>query len=380
MLRNRLKKDKVNLLKLKNKKLIEAFIILIFLGILGVTIADVDDNQLGEPNGSSGDSAYYESLEESAGSAIDNYANVMNYEYTTKVSTRSDQKNVHLKDLEFSFCENIDIPGMPKTKQEDFLNQYIFSTAQCPQGICITDEFVFITSYSAENGCLGAFMVFDKETGEYLITLGMDEDSHLGGIAYDGENVWVCNSTNNTIERISYDFIHVMATQNKGEVVDATNIVDVYKIKNSPSCITFYNGRLWVGTHNKWMNSKMVAYYYDKNDDALKALSTYNIPSQVQGIAFGDNGEVYLSTSYGRQYSSYIKKYDSVFTMTEKVNEPVLTIEMPPCSEEITIYEDTLYVLFESAGEKYLEGTDGNGKSLSPLDKILLISLKEAGD
>ncbi len=366
----------MNLLKLKNKKLIETFTILIFLGILGVTIAEGKNNQLEERKGSSGDSAYYEVLEESGASSIDNYANVMNYEYTTKTGTKSNQKKVRLKDLDFSFCENIDIPGMPDTKEDDFINRYIFSTAQCPQGICITDEFVFITSYSAEEDCLGALMVFDRESGEYLITLGMDKDSHLGGIAYDGDNIWVCNSDNKTIERISYDFIELMANQNKGDVVDATGLVDVYEVKNAPSCITFYNGRLWVGTHNIWINSHMVAYYYDKNDDKLKALSTYNIPSQVQGIAFGENGEVYLSTSYGRKFSSYIKKYDSVFSMTEKTDAPALTIEMPPCSEEIMIYEGTLYVLFESAGEKYLEGTDGNGTSLSPLDKLLMIPIE----
>ena len=355
-----------------NKKIIQSLIVLIFIGIIGIVIADENDNQLGESKESPGDSAIYTS--------IDNYANVMNYEYTTRTSTKSNQKNVHLKDISFSFWDNIDIPGMPDTKNEDFLNQYIFSTSAIPQGICITEDFVFITSYSEEDACLGQFMVFDRETGEYLFTMGMDKDSHLGGIAWDGENVWVCNSENKTLERISYDFIHLMATQNKGEVVDATNLVDVYSIKNTPSCITFYNGRLWVGTHNIWMNSKMVAYYYDKNEDKLKALSTYNIPSQVQGVAFGENGEVYLSTSYGRKFSSYIKKYTSVFTMTEKVDEPVLTIEMPPCSEEITIYDGMLYVLFESAGEKYLKGTDGNGKSLSPLDKILEIPLEEAGD
>ena len=151
-------------MKWKNKKLIETFIILLFIGILGVTIAEKDNYKLEELNGSSGDSAYYKMVDDASLKEIDNYANVMNYEYTTKVSTESKQKNVHLKDLDFSFCEYIDIPGMPDTKEEDFLNQYIFSTAQCPQGICITEEFVFITSYSAEDECLGSFMVFMKWT------------------------------------------------------------------------------------------------------------------------------------------------------------------------------------------------------------------------
>ena len=74
---------------------------------------------------------------------------------------------------------------MPETKENDFLNNYIFSEAQCPQGICITDEYVLITSYSDDKGSLGELMVFDREDGEYLVTLGMDANSHLGGIAFD---------------------------------------------------------------------------------------------------------------------------------------------------------------------------------------------------
>lgn len=65
---------------------------------------------------------------------------------------------------------------------------------------------MLITSYSDDKGSLGELMVFDREDGEYLVTLGMDANSHLGGIAFDGENVWVCNSYDTTVERISYDF------------------------------------------------------------------------------------------------------------------------------------------------------------------------------
>ena len=50
-------------------------------------------------------------------------------------------------------------------------------------------------------------------------------------------------------------------------------------------------------------------------------------------------------------------------------------IEMPPCSEQLWYEEGKLYVLFESASEKYRKGTDGLGKSLCPLDRILVIDL-----
>jgi uncharacterized repeat protein (TIGR02543 family) len=301
---------------------------------------------------------------------IDNVYNVENYDYHSK-------NTVLLKNLDYSFLDALDIPGMPDTKENDFLNQYIFSEAQAPQGVCLTDDFILISSYSTEDDCMGELMVFDRESGKYLVTLGMDENSHLGGIAFDGENIWVCNSHESSIERISYDFIRLMALSNTGEVVDAREVVDEYKVQNTPSCITYYGGRLWVATHTRVVSSKMVAYHLDTTQEKLVSLSEYKIPSKVQGVAFDDEGGVYLSTSYGRNQSSYLMCYPSIIALATTPGRPSLKVEMPPCSEELAVYEDTLYVLFESAGEKYLEGTDGKGKSLSPIDKLLMIPLEE---
>ena len=307
---------------------------------------------------------------------INNFYNVEFYKYHARESML--EKNLLLlKDLDYSFDQKIDIPGMPDTREDDVLKNYIFSASQCPQGICLTDEFVLITSYSTEDDCMGELMVFDRKTGAYMVTLGMDENSHLGGIAYDGENVWVCNSYEHCIERISYDFIELMAYQNTGDVVDARDVVDEFPVKNTPSCITWYGGRLWVATHTLVVNSRMVAYYLDKSADKLVALSDYKIPSKVQGVAFGDSGKVYLSTSYGRNESSYLYCYDSVTAMATHPKRPQVKVEMPPASEELDVNDDTLYILFESAGEKYYEGTDGKGKSLFPLDKILKIPVSK---
>jgi hypothetical protein len=288
-----------------------------------------------------------------------------------------EKTTVLLKDLDYSFFDELDIPGMPDTKEEDLMNRYIFSLGQAPQGICLTDAFVLISSYSTEDDCMGELMVFDRESGDYMVTLGMDENSHLGGIAFDGENVWVCNSYERSIERISYDFIELMAYENTGDVVDARDVVDEYPVENTPSCITYYGGRLWVATHRQLVNSEMVAYYLDETNETLKALSEYKIPAKVQGIVFDEEGGVYLSTSYGRSASSYLLHYSSVIALSTNPSRPAKRVEMPPCSEELEVYGDSLYVLFESAGEKYLEGTDGKGKSLSPLDKLLVIPLSQ---
>lgn len=305
--------------------------------------------------------------------SIDCVANVLNYNYTSM--DYRDQTIRPLKDCEFSFLDELNIPGMPETKEEDLANNYIYSVAQCPQGLCFTDEYMLITSYSEEDDCLGELMVFDRESGRYLVTLGMDSESHLGGIAFDGKNVWVCNSSQKTLERLSYDFIQLMATENEGDVVDASEVVDIYDIGNRPSCVTFYRGRIWIATFHAYQNGEAVAYHYDSNKDTLIQLSEYEIPPKVQGITFAEDGTVYLSCSYGRKQSSYIKRYDSVASMAAKTKRPSAQVEMPPGSEEIVLSDGALYVVFESAGEKYLEGTDGKGTSLSPINKILKIEV-----
>lgn len=309
----------------------------------------------------------------SASDSIDCYGNVENYAYKSK--SGKEHSTIWLKDCEYAFCDDIIIPGMPNSKDSDFLNQFIFSESQCPQGICLTEDYVLITSYSSEQDCKGELMVIDRETGDYLATLGMDEKSHLGGIAFDGSNVWVCNSGKSTIERISYDFIQLMAKENRNGVVDATKVVDEYKVGNTPSCITYDSGRLWVATHTRILGSKMVAYHLDGQTDSLKALSEYQIPAKVQGVTFDESGKVYLSTSYGRKKSSYLKIYDSIVSLSSHPKSPDMQVELPPCSEEIDAWDGHLYMIFESAGEKYYAGTDGKGKSISPLDKILDISV-----
>lgn len=79
-------------------------------------------------------------------------------------------------------------------------------------------------------------MVFDRESGEYLVTLGMKKESHLGGIAFDGENVWICHSNSNTLERISYEYITKIAQDAPEYCIDASALSDEYRLKNTPSC------------------------------------------------------------------------------------------------------------------------------------------------
>lgn len=302
---------------------------------------------------------------------IDNRRNVELYPYHT--ITGFNQTRKKLKDCSYRFLEQLNIPGTPKTREIDYRNHYINSGGQYFQGLVLTEEFVLTTAYTEETELSGSMQIFDRDSGEYLASVGMKTDSHLGGIAYDGENIWVCHSNSATIERIVYRDILAVARAAPKCYVELLAPKQEYHVENRPSCITYDNGLIWVATHDRKFHAQVVSYRYDKQTDSLSCVESYRLPSKVQGIAFGADRKVYLSTSFGRNNSSYLKVYQSLDFMDQKPDRPVRKVEMPPCSEEIVWENGYLYVLFESAGQKYFEGTDGYGKSNAPIDKLLVI-------
>ncbi len=303
---------------------------------------------------------------------ISNSTAIQLYPYSSATLTRAPEKK--LANMNYRILEDLHMPGMPYTRYADFYEKKIYSIDQCPQGLCITEDFILVTFYSTgsgnTNGCLH---IFDRYTGEYLATLSMLKGSHLGGIAYDGRSLWICHSNYWTIERIDYALVKEIALHKPGRIVEMPQEREEYKVYNSPSCITFFNGKLWIATHTRFFKSVMKTYRY--KDGKLAEGEEFAIPDKVQGVTFDDNGHVYLSTSFGRNKSSYIKVYESAYSLSKHPEKPAECVEMPPCSEELAAADGELLVLFESGAQKYMEGTDGNGKALVPLDHLVAIPL-----
>ena len=96
---------------------------------------------------------------------------------------------------------------------------------------------------------------------------------------------------------------------------------------------------------------------------------------------------VYLSQSYGRRNPSELQKYRNptanepvdyvelngakipLWTLTKSVYEGYMT--MPPMSECLVTVEDAVYVLFESATEKYM---DPSNPSVNPVDRLFKLT------
>ena len=337
------------MLTLKNKK-IYALGIILFVGLIAISLFEM--NMPEGDKSPSGSSVNRRSI-----MFIDNDRSVLDYKYRFQSKKHRKYYEYILPEKNYSFIDNI----------------YFISEDEFPQGLCITDEYVFISTYSESKERLGELKIFDRLSGMYLISLGVDENSHLGGVAYDGEYIWLCNSYKRTLERISYEFIQQMILDNLGAQIDIRNQVEVYKIQNRPSSVSFYKGYLMVASHSISGPGNMIGYSYNQEKDTLDAVLSFQIPQKVQGITFTDQGEIIVSASYGRRSSSYIKIYSSLLTMNRDVNNYKECIELPPCSEGVFYWDDHIYIIFESAAKKYYEGIDGKGESLSPIDKILLI-------
>lgn len=111
---------------------------------------------------------------------IDNHYNVEMYSYS--FTDRYSSRKKSLKDCNYNFREDVVIPGMPSTREQDYLADIISSDEQCLQGLCFTPELILMTAYAESQSDKGAMLVFDRETGDYLATLAMREDSHLAAL------------------------------------------------------------------------------------------------------------------------------------------------------------------------------------------------------
>lgn len=276
-----------------------------------------------------------------------------------------------LKELSYDFLYAIDTPGNPKTRVDDLLEKKFSSEYQCPQGLCITPDFYIVSSYAMENDKQGALTLYRRDSGEYVVSLGMEADSHLGGVAYDGENLWICHSNTNEIECISYDFVRKIADLSNQNFVDISHCFIKYQVYNIPSCLTCKNGKLYVATHRVYTPG--VVYCYELIDNTLQLKEKFLVPPKVQGIYFDDNGGVWLSQSYGRNRSSHLLYYANISSLKKEFLIPQVSVEMLPGSEAIVVENNICYVLFETASYKYYEGSDGRGICKYPLDRILMI-------
>jgi hypothetical protein len=249
-----------------------------------------------------------------------------------------------------NYAKSFVIPGLITTNVGGFS-----SNTMCPQGITFAEDYMLLTAYDKSAQENSVIYVMDKETKELLTTLVLPTKAHVGGICFDGTNVWV--TTGSKVSAIL--FSDMMAAVEEAKEYSFVAFRAVCKVGISASYITYYHEKLWVGSYNELKTTNMYSFSIDDYDTSvsLTKVDSIKMPTRVQGIAFTEDGYLILSRSCQlykglRGYIRRIDVYQPDFTMEGSGKIPLGTclnyVYTPSMNEDIALNGDYLYVNFES--------------------------------
>lgn len=185
-----------------------------------------------------------------------------------------------LTDLPWAIESKYTIPGLAHTVETDVANGYIHCNNLCPQAICFAGDYLLNTAYCMDDIHGSCIYVYDRYSGAFLQTLVLEKKSHVGGIAFDGENIWICHADSFHIQRIPYDVLvkYVKKTKkyinyNPEELKLSDDGNGLHGVSKKPSAIAYNpkDGYLWVTPFQADESTVMVAYEY--KDGKLQIVS-----------------------------------------------------------------------------------------------------------
>ena len=258
----------------------------------------------------------------------------------------------------------------------------------------LENENAFIAcGYSAKKG--GSSMVYYiDERGKATRTLLKNEDGsnytgHTGGIAHYKEYFYITGDDGCDV------FALADLTEHKGESVKIGEV----KTLLDPAYCNVYDGKFYTGSFYRagnhetpdWQRittpagdeNKAAITVFEIDDGAADSfyispepIAVYSTTGLVQGMTFTPD-EIVLSTSYGLA-SSHLLFYNnsgiSAGQLTlEGKNIPLYyldgaclerSVTAPPMSEEIVYMDGRIYIMTESASNKYIFGKFMSGNDL----------------
>lgn len=266
------------------------------------------------------------------------------------------------------------LPGLIETRTLVLNKENKVSTSYSmdPQGITLTEDYLLLSAYSHDKQHNSVIYVMDRKTHQFIKTVVLEGNPHVGGIAYDSkhQNIWVCSITKDkkaavaafTLEELeAYDF-----NKQKQPIKYSQNVA-LDNIKRA-SYIAYYDDKLYIGYFSKEHEGGLDEYDIDAEgtlikelkhrtllttkDDLLRPEYFTKVGHGIQGITFYKNWML-LSQSYGMRDSEIL-----VFDINQKERkyldkDTVLRIKAPPYLEQITVEGDKLYTIFESATERF---------------------------
>ncbi len=267
-----------------------------------------------------------------------------------------------------------------------------------PQGICFVEKMGMfaISGYMPEdsngNKQFSRIYFVNPETNESKMFIIDDFTGHAGGIACDGNDLWISSGGSASSNGKIYHFTLDMFASENGSSVNYDGYFSV-PVKGS---VLYCDGeKLWVSefyNNDKDSNKVNEKHHYGSNHawscgydlpidvdysakEKLVPDVVLSIPDKVQGMAITADGEVVFSTSYGRRNNSKMYVFESytewntntvnvfdndVTLYVAKKKNRVISFKMPTLMEGIDYHDGKLYIVFESGAMTYADAKEIN--------------------
>lgn len=262
------------------------------------------------------------------------------------------------------------LPGLISTNVAGFS-----TTRMVPQSLTFAGQYLLISAYDYTKTQESVIYVMDKVTRKYKTTIVLPHTGHLGGLAYDGKNIWMTHGKK--LECISYQTVK-NAVKSGAAFVEIFDLLSVCTTPETVSYVSYYKGKLWAGAYSETAKKYMYGYTIH-NKSSVPTLSRTNrilMPNRTQGVAFTSGGKMIVSrscqTMKGRSgFMSRIDTYKPTWNLSKtsiKKNKRKTSIKVPPMNEGIAIRGSYTYVIYESPAFSECQ---------APMDRITAFKTKE---
>lgn len=255
------------------------------------------------------------------------------------------------------------LPGLRNTNVGGFN-----AARMVPQSISFAGNYMLVSAYDFTKTHESVIYIMNKNTRKYITTLVLPHTGHVGGMAYDGTNIWISYGKN--VQSIRYDLITNAALSGR-EYIETYTLLNTCPVSDTASYLAYYKDRLWVGAYNEKSKKYMYGYTIN-NKTGVPSLTLTNrilMPNRTQGVAFTSSGKMLVSRSCQTKkdkpgFLSRLDTYQPAWDLNKKTikkNSRKKIVKLPPMNEGIAISGAYTYIIYESAAFSECE---------APVDRI----------
>ena len=279
------------------------------------------------------------------------------------------------------------VPGMKATRT--LLGEFrapVICTSMTPQGMCVTEDYIFISAYCHALKHNSVIYMISRESGELLKTLPLAGQAHVGGMAYDPEhgNVWVSGGYSGAAKAIAYSISDLEAYDEESNLpVQAVHNYTLATMTEN-SYMNYAKKMLVAGIFRRTGQSEIswfdlteegglysqIFEDYDPVHETVAADYTAVTSGEIQGVSQNDT-HLFLSKSYG-PFDSELQIYEYDLARDRYIDkEAAKRLRFPQKLEQICEADGKLYCLFESQAYAY------RAQPFLAIDRVLLFDVED---